>query len=446
MNRDLRDYFFSLAEAFPQLLTGDEIATAYLRGEDSTFVRFNHGRIGQAGDVHQLQIDVDLIRGRRHALGQLRLSGDRDADWARLRAMAERLREIAVASPEDPYLAFNTDPAASGESAHVAALPPPGEVLDAVATAAGDADLVGVYAAGGIHRGFASSLGQRNWHATHSFNLDWSVFGGRDGGAVKAAYAGFEWSAAALRQRIAAAIADLELLGAPPRAVAPGKYRVYLAPAALHELFSLLAWGGFGARARMTRVSPLLRLYENRAALAPSVDVDDDIAGGAAPPFDGAGFPRPGRVPLVAGGRAAACLVSPRSAREYGVDSNAAEEDEAPLALEVGGGELDAERIAAELHRGLLISNLWYLNFSDRPACRITGMTRFATLWVENGRAAAPVEPMRFDDSVYRMLGDHLVGLTRQREWIMDPGSYEWRSTRTALLPGVLVDDFTLTL
>ena len=61
---------------------------------------------------------------------------------------------------------------------------------------------------------------------------------------------------------------------------------------------------------------------------------------------------------------------------------------------------------------GLAIGNLWYLNYSDRPACRMTGMTRFATFWVEHGKIVAPVDVLRFDDTLYRMLGDNLEALT----------------------------------
>jgi predicted Zn-dependent protease len=288
-------------------------------------------------------------------------------------------------------------------------------------------------------------MGQRNWHTANSFNLDWSQFGD-GGGSVKAAYAGIDWDGRALERKLAAASEDLRVLAKPRQAVKPGKYRVYLAPAAMQELMAILSWGGFGLRARMTRVSPLLRLYEGEAALAPSVDLAEDTAGGTAPQFDRSGFPRPDRIPLVTAGTAAACLVSPRSAVEFGLSTNGADEGEAPSSLDLAAGKLDAERAAEEVHRGLLVSNLWYLNFSDRPACRVTGMTRYATTWVENGRVQGPVDPMRFDDSVYRVLGSNLLGLTRQRDWIMDPDTYEWRSLRTARLPGALVEDFTLTL
>jgi predicted Zn-dependent protease len=73
-------------------------------------------------------------------------------------------------------------------------------------------------------------------------------------------------------------------------------------------------------------------------------------------------------------------------------------------------------------------------------------MTRFATFWVEDGEIVAPLDVMRFDDTVYRMLGDGLVGLTEDRELIMDPSTYGGRSTSSSRLPGALVDDFVFTL
>ena len=104
------------------------------------------------------------------------------------------------------------------------------------------------------------------------------------------------------------------------------------------------------------------------------------------------------------------------------------------------------EDVLSELGTGLYVGNLWYLNYSDRSACRTTGMTRFATFWVERGRLVAPVPAMRFDETLYRMLGDCLVDLTREPELLIDPSTYGARSTRSARLPGALVDDFSFTL
>ena len=114
--------------------------------------------------------------------------------------------------------------------------------------------------------------------------------------------------------------------------------------------------------------------------------------------------------------------------------------------MQLAGGQLQQDEIFKALDSGLYISNLWYCNFSDRNHCRITGMTRFACLWVEQGRPVAPVNVMRFDESIYHILGDRLEGLTRECEHILDTGSYEWRSNASARLPGALVNDFTFTL
>jgi predicted Zn-dependent protease len=99
-----------------------------------------------------------------------------------------------------------------------------------------------------------------------------------------------------------------------------------------------------------------------------------------------------------------------------------------------------------QLDTGVYINNLWYLNYSDRAACRMTGMTRFATFWVEGGSIQAPLSVMRFDESIYRMLGDHLLGLTAERDFILDPSTYYQRSTGSSRLPGALVEDFNFTL
>jgi predicted Zn-dependent protease len=73
-------------------------------------------------------------------------------------------------------------------------------------------------------------------------------------------------------------------------------------------------------------------------------------------------------------------------------------------------------------------------------------MTRFATLWVENGRIAAPLNVMRFDETLYRMLGENLLGFSAERNLILDSGTYGGRSTSSSRMPGALVKDFTFTL
>ena len=50
-----------------------------------------------------------------------------------------------------------------------------------------------------------------------------------------------------------------------------------------------------------------------------------------------------------------------------------------------------------KIDTGLYLGNLHYLNWSDNIGGRITGMTRYACFWVEDGEIVAPIENMRFE-------------------------------------------------
>ena len=74
-------------------------------------------------------------------------------------------------------------------------------------------------------------------------------------------------------------------------------------------------------------------------------------------------------------------------------------------------------------------------------------MTRFATFWVEHGRIVAPVDVLRFDDTLYRMLGTNLEALTRRdRVHARPPDSYHSRQLASVRLPGALVTEIAFTL
>ena len=434
--------FRELGERLCEDLADDEVLLLNYSGEDSDFVRLNHNRIRQAGHVRQQALELDLVANGREAGAAMPLGGVLEDDLSRARALLQRLRERLPLLPEDPHLNYATGVNSTvhhGENR----LPAAGEALEQLIDAARGLDLVGVWAGGEMSRGFANSLGQYNWHSAHSFNLDWSVY--REGDkAVKQNYAGFAWDHDILAGKIARDRETLALLGQTPRTLAPGRYRVFLSPAALFELMEMVSWGGFGLKSHRTAQTPLLGMLREGRTLHPGVSISEHHAAGLTPRFTGEGFIKPDRVALVEAGAYRDCLADSRSAREYGTAVNASGEQ--PASLEIGGGGLDGGAVFGALDTGLYVSNLWYCNFSDRNHCRITGMTRFACLWVEQGRPVAPVNVMRFDESIYHILGDRLEGLTREQEHILDTGSYGWRSDASARLPGALVNDFTLTL
>ena len=81
---------------------------------------------------------------------------------------------------------------------------------------------------------------------------------------MKTSYAGFAWDEKIFRDKVDAAAEQLGLLERPRKEIEPGEYPAYLAPRALEELIGLLSWGGFSARARATKQSPLLRMQEGQ--------------------------------------------------------------------------------------------------------------------------------------------------------------------------------------
>jgi predicted Zn-dependent protease len=434
----VKEHFFDQVELLSRDLGKDEILLCNLAAERSDFVRFTHGKVRQAGSVEQRVVTLRLVRDGRQAAITL-TAGDDGA----FKAALKQLREMLDSLPEDPWLLINEEPLFT-HSERRGRIAPAESVVEQATQAAQGRDLVGIYAGGTIFRGFANSLGQRNWHEVDSFNFDWSLYLQGDQ-AVKTSYAGFDWDAGAFRQKVDSAVSQLKFLQMERQAIKPGEYRAYLAPKALEELMSLLSWGGFSARARATKQSPLLRMEQGQA-LSGKIRLAEKTKEGVSAPFQGDGFVKPAGVTLIDDGKLGDALVSPRSAKEYGLQTNAANGGEGPEALDLSAGSLSEKEALAALDSGLYISNLWYLNFSDRPAGRITGMTRFATFRVEGGRIAAPVSPMRVDDSIYRMLGENLVDLTAERELLLDASTYGERSTSSARLPGALLKSLRFTL
>jgi predicted Zn-dependent protease len=435
--------FNALVDWLRGAVTDQERFTLSYNAEASDFIRFNHAKVRQAGHVQQASVSFKLIEDGRHADLNLTLSGDEAMDRQRLSEALSQLRETLTLLPVDPYLRLNEAPWRSSNIQDVP-LPDSAHVVERIAQLSEGLDLVGIYAAGPIYRGFASSSGALGWHQANSFNFDWSLFH-ENGQAVKANYAGHTWDDEAFSQRFALTREQLEFLGHPAHPLPPGQYRAYLAPAALEEVMSMLCWGGFSAQSLADKTSPLQRLYDGHATLNPLVDLDEQVTGSLSPAFSGEGYPR-ADLSLVVGGIAKDRLIDSRSAAEYGLTANGAGWGESPSALSMNGGSLALDDVLKELGTGLYISNLWYLNFSDRTAGRITGMTRFATFWVEDGQIKAPVNTMRFDDSIFSLLGSALEQLTAQRELILSTSTYSQRQTASNLLPGALISKLTLTL
>jgi len=163
--------FFELAERLGCVLQAGEMLLCEFSGERSDFVRFNRGKVRQAGSVEQGYVSLRLIRERRQASASLALGSE---DFDASRAALDELRGVLDDVPEDPWLLFNETPHSASSERRGRLVSADAATEEIIAAAQGQ-DLVGIYAGGTICRGFANSLGQRNWHEVDSFNFDWSL-------------------------------------------------------------------------------------------------------------------------------------------------------------------------------------------------------------------------------------------------------------------------------
>ncbi|TCK33545.1 putative Zn-dependent protease [Paraburkholderia sp. BL8N3] len=442
--RDWHAHFTQLADEIERSQQGEETTLSSFIAEQSEFIRFNAGEVRQIGSVSQGKLMLRLIDGARQAYSTFTVCGevqqDLDAIGTALAALRDSLRDAA----DDPYLLFDTT-RWQRVTRCAGKLPEPHALLRSVAECVKGLDFVGFYAGGTIVRGFASTGGSRGWYEVDNFNFSWSLYD-PSGRAIKTTYAGENWSNANFARKVEQAAARLRVLALAPRVLSPGGYRAYLAPAALLELLRAINWkGGFSARAQASSRSVLYKLHAGDVALDSRVTLSEDLDLGITPHFNEDGYLRES-VPLIDAGRSAGCLISARTAREYGLQPNGAPASEAPVALSMLPGALPDDDVLTKLGTGLYVGNLWYVNVSDLMNCRLTGMTRFATFWVEHGQIVAPVDAMRFDDSPYRLLGDQLEAVGAQTELLLSDATWGERATGGMRLPGVLARSFELTL
>jgi len=440
----MRACFDTIADHIQGSIRGGEGFTLWLSGEDSDFARLNQGRVRQPGSVSQCSASLRLIQGRRHATVQVAISGEQSGDLARIDHALDRLRAVLPHLPDDPHLLIN-ETVSSSDDDRSGARPDARQMVDALLEEGDGLDLVGIVASGSVFRGFANHLGQRNWFARSSFNLDWCLVHDADK-AVKCSLADFSFDRAAVTARMADARRQLEVLRRPSRTIEPGRYRAWLTPSAVSEVLGVLNWGGFSLKGLKTGHSPLRRFWNGDDQLDDRVDLIEDVAGGIAPDFQADGFRRPAQVQIFEGGRMVGALASPRSAREYGVPTTGAGSNELPESLSLAAGDIATGTELSRLENGLYIGNLWYTNFSDRAACRITGMTRFATFWVQGGEIVCPVDVMRFDETLGQLLGSGLEGLSEAAEFQPSNMTYFERSTQSVRCPGALVSEMRFTL
>lgn len=436
--------FGQLADAIASFLTTTTHFTLTLSGEDSQFTRFNRARVRQTGQVSDGNLTLTLMQDDRTAAATLPFVGEFETDWPRLVTALTELQAMVPQLPVDPFVVLPTGSATS-RTVHSGEILAADAISSTLLAPVQSLDFTGIYAGGLIFRGYADSAGQRHWFESISYSLDFSIFDAQDR-AVKGTFAGNQWQQSDFLDKINQAKHQLALLARPAKAIGRGQYRTYLAPAAVAELLHMFSWGGVGEADLQQGNSAFGLLRQGKRQLSPKFTLRENFQQANMPRFNTYGEVAPLQLPIIDQGKLVNSLVSSRSAKEYRLPSNYASRGEHLRAPEILPGTLAADQILSSLDRGLYLSNLHYLNWSDHPNGRVTGMTRYACFWVEDGEIVAPIENLRFDESLYHCFGDGLIDLTDFQETIPGIDTYERRGLGDSRIPGVLTEDFTYTL
>ena len=446
-NEDTSAFEVSFNRLFEYLLDemkpGEEFSFK-LNRERSQFTRFNRAKVRQTGIVTDGWVELTLMDNQRSGFRVFPVSGNWEVDSKQAFSSLQDLREELPLLPIDPYLVLPSGDETTREI-HSGNLLADEDVAKTILEAVTELDFTGFYAGGIISQGYADSGGKKHWFSTETFTLDYSIFT-NSGQAVKDFYAGNNWDNQVYIDKISQAKQQLELLSRPSKKIPRGHYRTYFAPAAVSELLTMLSWGGLSEADLQQGNSALALLAGGKNKLSPNFSLQDIFKTGLVPRFNHWGEIAPLDLDLIEKGSLLNTLINSRSAVEYDKDTNGANSSESLRCPEVSRGSLATDAILSTLGTGLYVSNLHYLNWSDRPSGRITGMTRYACFWVENGEIVAPIEDLRFDDSLYRFWGDSLIDFTDKWEFIPEVGTYENRQLGGSMVPGMLVEDFTYTL
>src|ERR1043165_803902 len=141
---NLREHFEDVANRVAAATHSGEVSLSNYYAERSDFLRFNRSAVRQPGSIVDIELTVDLVKGRKRASTSTRLTGETNEDASRVGAVVSEARAALAAAPDDPFLLFNQSPQSSE---HVAerSLPKPADVIDAITNAGNGRDMVGIY-------------------------------------------------------------------------------------------------------------------------------------------------------------------------------------------------------------------------------------------------------------------------------------------------------------
>ena len=436
------------SQVYSTLKEGEDL-TIYMEGENSQYFRFNDSKIRQTGIIEDYNVTLSLYHGKKSLQATTTVSSDIDYSVKNLISEIDGLREPLSLIPENNFTAF-PDKFDSLEVYRDGELPNREEILDSLMSIIDKDNLTGVWTSGKIFRASFTSQGTQHWFEKDSFIFDFSLIDAKEN-MVKILYPGSDWN----KDDFITAFDDgsnrLQLMDKPKLELKPGKYRVWFEPHAVADFVDMLNWNGVSEASLRNGSSCLLKMRKDNVKLSEKFSLDESFDRKSTASFNSRSEVS-ANVSLIKHGMLENTLINSKTALEYGLTSNYAEDvnswgmGEYLRAPFMHGGDIKLDERLEKLGTGIFISNIHYLNWSDNLGGRITGLTRYACYWVEDGKMIAPIKTMRFDDSFYNFFGNNLeaVGETLLSRPVIE--TYDGRNPGETTCPGILVNDFELTL
>ncbi len=347
-------------------LKNNEQLTIYLEGENSQYFRFNDSKLRQSGIIEDYAVTISLFLNKKSLQAATTVSSDIESSVNNLKNEIHALRDPLSLIPENEFTSF-PDSFESVEMIQSGQLPHRNEILEALMDVITKDYLTGVWTSGKIFRACSTSEGTNHWFEKDSFIFDFSLIDEKEN-MVKVLFPGSSWDKNKFDAAFKEASNKLKLMNKPKMELKPGKYRVWFEPNAVADF------------------------------------VDESFSSKATAPFNSRGEVSKD-VNIINKGELNNTLINSKTALEYGISSNFAEEanswgmGEYMRSPFMDSGDIDKDLRLQKLGTGIFISNIHYLNWSDSLGGRITGLTRYACYWVEDGKMVAPIKTMRFDDS-----------------------------------------------
>lgn len=440
---DLKSYIKNIAKDIFSKIATDEEVSLFVHSEESLFIRFSQSRVRQNTTVHQHEITITYQKDQRKIKFTLNLCGDLGID---IESILKELQICRAQLPLTDIFPQFVPMENHGVSDSIRKVNRPTDLamLEIITEFFAGSDMAGLYCSGPVRHVSVNSKGQFHFFENDFFFLDYSIYNGPK--AAKGFFSCENWTEKDFLENIQRTKNKLELLNLPTVDVPKGKYRVYLEPMAVFEIVGMLSWGSLSYGALRQGRSPFQKLQQNEISLSSKLNLIENLGLGYVPVFNSLGEVADQKLSLIEKGKLINLLTSTGSAKEYNVTSNKAEPREGLRSPEIKPGTLSQADILKKLDTGLYLSNLHYINWSDVQSARMTGMTRYACFWVEKGEIKGPIQDLRFDDSLFSLLGSNLIDLTESQELFVESATYQKRYLGAYKLPGALIEDFNFTL